>query len=106
MLTLIYGKDWTANREYILDMLAQDVASQKSGRILLVPELISHEMERRLCETAGDSCSRFAEVLSFTRLTRRICDWIGCPVVECLDNGGRLVAMAAAARQLHSKLKA
>ena len=106
MLTLVCGKDWTANRDYIMDMLAQDVANRKPGRILLVPELISHETERRLCRVAGDTCSRYAEVVSFSRLTRRICDWAGCGMQDCLDNGGRLVAMAAAARHLHSKLKA
>ena len=106
MLTLIYGKDWTANRQYILDMLSKDVTAQQGNRILLVPELISHDTERRLCAVAGDTCSRYAEVVSFSRLTRRICDWAGCGMKECLDNGGRLVAMASAARQLHSKLKA
>lgn len=106
MLTLVYGKDWTANRNYIFDMVAKDVAESKSNRILLVPELISHDTERRLCAVAGDTCSRYAEVLSFSRLTRRICDWNGCGIQECLDNGGRLVAMASATRQLHSKLKA
>ena len=106
MLTLLLGTDWIANRDAILNMVAADVANEAAGRILLVPELISHDMERRLCEAAGDTCSRFAEVVSFTRLTRRVCDWVGCGVPKCLDNGGRLVAMASATRQLHSKLKA
>jgi len=106
MLTLIYGKDWTANRDHILNMLAKDVANCRPNRILLVPELISHDTERRLCAAAGDTCSRYAEVVSFSRLTRRVCDWSGCGMQDCLDNGGRLVSMAAAARQLHSKLKA
>ena len=106
MLTLVYGSDWTANRDHILLMLANDVAAHKPNRILLVPELISHDTERRLCAAAGNTCSRFAEVLSFTRLTKRICDWSNCGMQDCLDDGGRLVSMAAAARQLHSKLKA
>ena len=72
----------------------------------MVPELVSHDMERRLCETAGDTASRFAEVVSFTRLAQRVTDSIGCAERECLDNGGRVVAMAAASRQLHSRLKA
>lgn len=105
MLTLVYGTDWTANRDYILNMLAQDVSERKARRILLVPELISHDTERRLCAVAGDTSSRYAEVMSFSRLTSRVCEWAGCGMQECLDNGGRLVAMAAAARQLHSKLK-
>ena len=106
MLTLVLGKDWIANRDYMLNMLAEDVALRKSNRILLVPELISHDTERRLCAAAGDTASRYAEVLTFSRLTRRICDWANCGLQECLDNGGRLVAMAAAVRQLHSRLKA
>lgn len=106
MLTIILGSDWTANRDRVLSMLAKDVADRKGNRILLVPELISHDTERRLCMAAGDTCSRYAEVVSFSRLTRRICDWAGYGMQECLDNGGRLAAMAAVTRQLHSKLKA
>ena len=106
MLELILGKDWTANRNEILHRISEDVKNRQGGRILMVPELISYDTERRLCKAAGDTASRFAEVLSFTRLARRVADFTGCKVPECLDNGGRVVAMAAAARQLHSRLKA
>ena len=51
MLTILIGTDWTANRDAVLQMIADDVQMQKEGRILIVPELISHDMERRLCET-------------------------------------------------------
>lgn len=106
MLNLLLGRDWTANRDEILRRIAADVGQEKGGRILMVPELISHDTERRLSAAAGDTSSRFAEVLSFTRLARRVADSVGCAAEECLDNGGRVVAMASAARQLHSKLKA
>ena len=106
MLTLLLGTDWTVNRNRILDMISKDVAAEKSGRILIAPELISHETERKLCQTAGDTVSRFAEVLTFSRLANRVSDFVGCSTPECLDNGGRLVAMASATRQLKSKLKA
>ena len=105
MLELVLGKDWTKNTAHILSMIADDVHKRRSGRILLVPELISHDMERRLCMAAGDTASRYAEVLTFTRLVRRVAEDSGCAIQECLDQGGRVVAMAAAARQLHSKLK-
>ncbi len=105
MLRLILGKDWTANRNEILRRIASDVKCRRSGRIWMVPELISHETERQLCAAAGDTASRYAEVLSFTRLARRVSDEMG-NACECLDNGGRVVAMAAAARQLSSRLKA
>ena len=106
MLTLVLGPDWVENRAYILREVARNVAEKKEGQILIVPELISHEMERRLCAAAGDTTSRFAEVLPFTRLARRVADAVGHAAQECLDNGGRVVAMASAVRQLHSKLKA
>ena len=106
MLKLLLGTDWTANRDAVLRMLSADVAQEKAGRILMVPELISHETERRLCAACGDSASRFAEVLTFTRLVKRVSDAAGLGAPECLDNGGRLVAMASATRQLHSRLKA
>lgn len=105
MLTILIGTDWVSNRNAVLDMIAKDVASGIGGQILMVPELISHDTERRLCETAGDTASRFAEVLTFTRLVKRVSDFAGCGVPECLDNGGRLVAMASVTRQLKSVLK-
>ncbi len=106
MLKLILGTDWTANREEILCRIASDVRRNAGGRILMVPELISHDMERRLCAAAGDTASRYAEVLSFTRLASRVADSIGCSLEPCLDQGGRVVTMASASRQLHSRLKA
>ena len=106
MLRLLLGKDWKANREVILREISRDVKEKKEGRILMVPELISHEMERALCAAAGDTASRYAEVLSFTRLCRSVSETARCAAQECLDNGGRVVAMAAAARQLASRLKA
>ena len=106
MLHILLGRDWTANRDEILRRISRDVREKKCGRILLVPELISHDMERRLCTWSGDTASRYAEVLSFTRLARRVADTMGNAALECLDNGGRVVAMAAAARQMSSRLKA
>lgn len=105
MLTLLLGTDWTANRREVLSRLAEDVRLRRSNRILLVPELISHETERQLCATAGATASRYAEVLSFSRLVRRVSEELDLPNQPCLDAGGRLVAMAASARQLSSRLK-
>ena len=106
MLTLVLGTDWVANTRQVLQMVGEDVARERTGTILLVPELISHEMERRLCMAAGDTASRYAEVLSFTRLARRSAEYLGTHIPPTLDKGGRIVAMASAVRQLHSKLKA
>ena len=106
MLKLLLGTDWIANRNEILNRVASDVHCNCGNRILIVPELISHEAERRLCSVAGDAASRYAEVLSFSRIADRIASASGRRKPECLDDGGRIVAMAAAVRQLNSKLKA
>ncbi len=106
MLTILLSTDWKASTDAVINQIAQDVRQEKGGRILIVPELVSHEMERRLCKTAGDTSSRFAEVLSFTRLSHRVCEYLQCSFMNCLDNGGRVVAMASAVRQIHSQLKA
>ncbi len=105
MLKLILGTDWVKIRETVLSAIAQDVQKEKPGGILMVPELISHDMERRLCVVAGDTASRFAEVLSFPRLASRVAETVCKAGKVCMDAGGRVVTMAAATRQLASKLK-
>jgi hypothetical protein len=66
MLTLILGTNWKQNRTQILNMLANDVHQEKTGTILMVPELVSHQMERELSAVAGDTTSRFAEVVGYS----------------------------------------
>ena len=105
MLRLVLGTDWPENRREILRYIAADVAGEKPGRILMVPELISHDTERRLCAAAGDSASRFAQVLTFSRLAQRVCEFSGRSLEPAMDAGGRVVAMASAARQLSGQLK-
>lgn len=106
MLNLVLGTDWVANRDVVLRRISDDVINCRGNRILMVPELTSYDSERRLCEMAGDTLSRYAEVLTFTRLASRVAEAAGNGAISCMDNGGRVVAMASAARQLHSKLKA
>jgi len=106
MLTMLIGSDWMANRDAIFQRIAEAVKLELPGQVLMVPELISHDSERRLCMTAGDSASRYAEVLSFTRLARRVSETVGHSAMQCLDDGGRVVAMASAVQQVQSRLKA
>lgn len=106
MLQLILGTNWRANRDKILSLVAGDVKNGRGGRVLLAPEQASHDYERRLCAAAGDSASRYAEVLSFTRLASRVFSLTGGGAAPVLDGGGRLLAMAAAVRNLSPRLKA
>lgn len=106
MLRLLLGKDWKRLRQQLLSEIGKEVREKKPGQVYMVPELASHEAERALCLAAGDTASRYAEVLSFTRLCRSVSDAVGALDRECLDGGGRVAAMAAAARSLSSRLKA
>ena len=99
MLTLILGPDWTANRSEIFRRLTDDVKNHRANRILMVPELISHDTERRLASQAGDTASRYVQVLPFTRLARRMTDMVG-GAPECMDRGSRTSAGGATRTEL------
>lgn len=106
MLKLLLGTNWRLGRDRVLENIARDVQAGLGGRVLLVPEQASHDYERRLCAAAGDQASRYAEVLSFTRLASRVFSQTGGGAAPTLDDGGRLLAMAAAVWQLRPQLKA
>ena len=105
MLHLLLGEDWIQNRDQVLSQVTDRVKEKRAGTILLVPEQISHETERRLCAGAGDTASQYAEVLSFTRLCSRVFAQTGGGARQVLDKGGRIIAMAAAAEQVRPRLK-
>ena len=105
MLELRYSSDWVNNRDGVLLDICREASQGFAGRLLLVPEQFSHDMERKLCAFGGDTISRYAEVLSFTRLAGRVFDRTGGGARETLDAGGRVGAMASAVEQLRSRLK-
>lgn len=105
MLQLMLGPNWRANRDEILWELGENVRRQVGGWYLLVPEQASHDYERRLCARAGDTASRYGEVVSFTRLADRVFAKTGGGATPTLDGGGRLLAMAAAVEQLRPHLQ-
>ena len=105
MLTILYGPDRTANSMQILDMICENAQSGVSGQILIVPEQYSHETERALCARGGDTISRYAEVLSFTRLAARAFSVCGGVCEEYLDENGRVLTLYLAAQQVREQLK-
>jgi len=86
-------------------VLARVCAGEDEGRLLLVPEQASHELERALCAAGGDGICLRAEVLSFTRLASRVFSLYGGVSRRTLDKGGRLIAMAQALEAVGSRLK-
>ena len=72
MLRLITGKAGTGKTSLVINEIRSAVEEARGGRLLIVPEQYSHEAERELCRVCGDSMSRYAEVMSFTGLARRV----------------------------------
>ena len=105
MLDLHYAPDWRRLQAAVFAELKQAVAAELPGQLLLVPEQFSFEAEWGLCEAAGVTASRYAEVLSFSRLAHRAMATHGGIAKPMLDQGGRLMALSAAVELVSGKLK-
>lgn len=103
MLKLLLGRAGTGKSAAVLNQIAEN--GPRRPQVLLVPEQHSHDSERRLCAVAGNGASRFAEVLSFTRLGSRVFSVTGGLAAPTLDAGGRLLLMYNALRAVSSQLK-
>ena len=102
MLTLLYSRGGQDVRGELLERMSRSGADR---RILLVPEQYSHELERALCRTLGNAGARSCEVLSFTRLWSRVSEVAGGGAVPVLDEGGRMLMLYRALRQVGDLLK-
>lgn len=105
MLHLLTGPDRVELSNRILELISSGEEKRENSRIFIVPEQFSHEMERRLCKAGGDTVSRYAEVLSLSRLADRVAEAHGGTARAYLDQGGRVLAMALAAEQVVSRIK-
>ncbi len=105
MLKLILGRGKTGKTTRLLQDLRACPAEGMSRRILIVPEQLSHHMERLLSETCGDGISYSAEVLSFTRLASRVRSLYGGCAGTTLDRAGRILTARLALSSISSRLK-
>lgn len=102
MLKLLLGRAKTGKTTAIFQAMGEN--GRKRPQVLIVPEQYSHEAERRLCQTLGNSASAWGEVLSFTRLYNRVLAQTGGLAEPVLDGGGRLLLMHQAVHALSSQL--
>ncbi len=102
MLNILYTNAGQNSRLALLERMGR---SEARRCVLLVPEQYSHECERAMCKVLGNGASRRCEVLSFTRLARRLTDLCGGGAAPMLDAGGRMLLMYAALRQVADGLK-
>ena len=71
MLRIMLDPDRLRTSEALIGRICARAGEGVSGQILIVPEQYSHTAERALCRTGGDTLSRYAEGLRFTRLASR-----------------------------------
>lgn len=102
MLKILTGRAKTGKSQTVLDR----IAAHPGGRdqILLVPEHASHQAEVDLCRACGDSASRYAEVLSFRRLSDRVLSITGGAAQTTLDPGGKLLTLEKALLEVAPEL--
>ena len=70
MLNLLLGRSGSGKTTAMLRRIGESGGVRP--QVLVVPEQHSHDMERRLCAIGGNRVSRYAEVLSFTRMAGRV----------------------------------
>ena len=102
MLRLIRGRANTGKSRMVLDLMAENGPARE--QILLVPDQASYAAEVDLCRFLGDEASRYAQVLTFSRLTRRVLAETGGLETVSLDGGGKLLMMERAMVDVSSRL--
>ena len=80
----------------IMREISECVLKSQRNLILVVPEQYSHDAERLLCQTCGDSASLYAQVLSFTRMCSRAFSELGGVADKFLDDAGKSLVMSRA----------
>ena len=104
-MRLITGKVRSGKTAYIIQEIRDAVNSGVGKKLLLVPEQYTHEAERELCEACGDSLSLHAEVMSFTGFARWSMGMHGGAADVHMDNGGKLLCLSQALRELQPVLR-
>ena len=105
MLNLVYGRAGADLSGRIFSEIKQNAENGISGSILIVPRHYSHECERELCRVCGNGISLHAEVLTLGRLANRVFSEAGGIADAYLDEGGRLLTLARAARRISGELR-
>ena len=104
-LRFITGKVRSGKTSVIISEIRETVIHGSGKALLLIPEQYSHEAERELCEACGDRLSLFAEVMSFSGFARWSMGLHGGGAEVRMDQGGKLLCMALALRELQPMLK-
>ena len=98
------GRAGSGKTTAILQEIAALCAQGEGRQVLLVPELNSHRMERRLAAATGNHGARTAEVLTFSRLADRVFSEVGGLAQQMLTPAGQLLTLQEAAWRVQGGL--
>ncbi len=105
MLKIYCSTHRVLNEQHLLSLVCGRAGENMPMELILVPEQISHMLERKLCKVGGDSISQYAEILGFSRLALRVFSQYGGIAGSETDAAGKLLAMCLTVEQLRSQLK-
>ena len=105
MLKIIHSTDRILNEEHLLSHVCSRNEGEDTQRLVLVPEQISHMLERKICQWGGDGISAYAEILGFSRLAVRVFSELGGIAETETDGAGKLMTMSLVVEQLRPRLK-
>ncbi|MDD3164675.1 MAG: PD-(D/E)XK nuclease family protein [Oscillospiraceae bacterium] len=103
-MTFLNGTSHRANTAALLERVQQTAMQQHKKTILIVPEHLSHETERRLCMVCGNTVSRWVEAMSLSRFADRVFSDLGDANLHGVDQAGRVLLMYRAVSDLRSRL--
>ena len=103
MLRLIRGRANTGKSRLVLEEIVRK--SEQREQILLVPDHASFAAEMDLCRFCGAAAGAKVEVLTFSRLSRRVVSQTGGVEKMTLDNGGKVLMMQRAMNECAGVLK-
>lgn len=104
-MRIFTGRAASGKTERILAEIAAACRAGEGRQLLIVPELFSHEYERRLAKATQNHGARTAEVLSFTRLAVRVFAEAGGLAETVLTPAGRLLTLREAAARVRANLQ-
>ncbi len=93
MLKLMLGRAGSGKTSAAMQEVKRLAENNGQKSLFIVPEQFSHDAERHLSQTCGDSINLYAEVLSFSRLCSRVFAEVGGVNDKVLDAGGRILLM-------------
>lgn len=103
-MRIFIGRSASGKTTEILKEIAEKCEKMQGKQILLVPELHSHLMERRLAACTKNHGARTAEVLTFSRLADRVFAECGGLAEEMLSAAGQLLMLQRAAKNVQTGL--